>query len=74
MNNLNNFLNKDNLDSLFKVLENARGKADLETGLGIHMISKLTGNAIIGRLKAKRGCICGCTEKLGASDEMCIGK
>ena len=74
LNNLNNFLNRDNLHCLFKVLENSRDKVDLEIGLGIHMIEKLTGNAFTNRGKAQRECVCGCTEKLGASDEMYIGK
>lgn len=73
MKNLNNFLNKDNLHCLFKVLESSRDEGDLEIGLGIHLISKLTGNAFTRRWKAQRDCICGCTEKLGASDEMYIG-
>ncbi|XP_053400103.1 uncharacterized protein LOC123557770 [Mercenaria mercenaria] len=70
---LNNFFAKDNLLQLEKVLEKSRDKAELEIGLGIHIISKLAGIACTCENKSKLSCPCGCGQYLQGNDKMWIG-
>lgn len=70
---LNNFFKKDNLMKLEKVLDNSRDEAELEIGLGIHLISKLAGKASTNTSKSKCPCPCGCGEFLQGNEKMWIG-
>ncbi|XP_045165811.1 uncharacterized protein LOC123529510 isoform X2 [Mercenaria mercenaria] len=70
---LNSFLEEENLDRLKKVLQRSRDGGELEIGLGIHLFSKLIGNAYTSRKKSLLSCPCGCLERLAGHENMWIG-
>ena len=71
---LNAFFEKDNLLKLEKVLDTSIDEAELEIGLGIHLISKLAGKAYTNTRKCNYKCPCGCGEFLQGNDKMWIGQ
>jgi hypothetical protein len=71
---LNTFFDKDNLWKLEKVLNTSSDDAELEIGLGVHMISKLAGKASTNRSKCNYICPCGCGQLLQGNDKMWIGQ
>ncbi|XP_060590903.1 uncharacterized protein LOC132745909 isoform X2 [Ruditapes philippinarum] len=70
---LNSFLEEENLDKLRKVLQLSREECELEIGLGVHLFSKLMGEAYTSREKNLERCPCGCQEKLLDLQYMWIG-
>lgn len=70
---LNAFLDKTNLDRLKEVLEKSRDEVELRIGLGIHLISRLAGEAYTSRKTSIPVCPCGCQEKLPDHENMWIG-
>ncbi|XP_053399926.1 uncharacterized protein LOC123542144 isoform X2 [Mercenaria mercenaria] len=71
--NLNAFLEKENLESLRIVLRKSRDEGELEIGLGIHLFTKLAGKAATNKRKSLRKCPCGCLENISGEENMWIG-
>jgi hypothetical protein len=54
-------------------LQLSRDEGELEIGLGVHLFSKLMGEAYTSREKNLESCPCGCKEKLLDLQYMWIG-
>ena len=77
---LNDCLQEENLHAIQRIQHKHKmekeklSKEDILVGIGNHVISKLSGNAMTSRTKRQHKCPCGCTMKLAFGEKMYIGK